>query len=225
MSDQAKSTELRTFGRRKGRPPSPRQARLQAEVYPRVAIPTGVEPIVLTDDRETWLELGFGGGEHLVWHAHRTPQADLIGCEPFQDGVIKVLSAIAQDGLQNIRLYAGDGREVLRRLPESSITRVFVLYPDPWPKRRHAKRRLVTTSTLDLLARVMRPGAELRFATDIADYADTALRALVHHEAFDWSARGPADWRSRPEDWPQTRYEAKADRAGRRSYYFRFLRR
>lgn len=224
MTDTGKIAELRTFGRRKARPLSPRQARLLSEVYPRVAIAAGETPID-AGARETWLELGFGGGEHLVWHAQRSPQVQFIGCEPFQDGVVKVLSEIEQFGLANIQLYEGDGRDILRRLPPAAIARAFILFPDPWPKRRHAKRRLITNATLDLLAKVLLPGAELRFATDIADYADTALRAIIKHNGFTWPAMGPADWRERPADWPPTRYEEKAVREGRRRYYFRFRRR
>ena len=149
----------------------------------------------------------------------------LIGCEPFVDGVIKALSAIEAERLANVRLHADDARDVLRWLPPASIGRVFVLFPDPWPKRRHAKRRLLARPLLDELARVMRPGAELRLATDIGDYARTSLAAIRAHPAFCWRVRGPADWRERGADWPETRYELKARREGRRCYYLRIVRR
>ena len=148
----------------------------------------------------------------------------LIGCEPYEDGVVKVLSAIDSGQLANVRLHADDARAVLRWLPDASIARAFVLFPDPWPKKKHRKRRLVGTATLGLLARVMRPGAELRIGTDIGDYARTILIAMQATPAFRWTATGPKDWRVRPDDWPPTRYEQKAEREGRRSCYFRFER-
>ncbi|MEQ1712338.1 MAG: tRNA (guanosine(46)-N7)-methyltransferase TrmB, partial [Hyphomicrobium sp.] len=134
------------------------------------------------------------------------------------------LTAIEERGLGNIRLRADDVRPLLRALPQASIARAFVLFPDPWPKRKHVKRRLVGTPLLDLLARVLKPGAELRIATDIGDYARTMLIALMGHEAFRWTAQRPGDWRMRPDDWPQTRYEQKALREGRLGYFLRFRR-
>ena len=140
------------------------------------------------------------------------------------DGVIKALAAIDEEKLANVRIHADDARDVLRWLPQGSVGRVFVLFPDPWPKKRHVKRRLFAKPLLDALARVMRPGAELRLATDVGDYARTSLLALRAHPEFRWPVRGPADWRERTPDWPETRYELKAKREGRRCYYFRFLR-
>jgi tRNA (guanine-N7-)-methyltransferase len=160
----------------------------------------------------------------LLWQARHSPGVGLIGCEPFQDGVVKVLSAIEEDQLANIRLLADDARPLLRRLPEGSIGRAFILFPDPWPKARHHKRRLVSAATLAELARIMRAGAELRIATDDGDYARWMLLAVVGQRNFSWTATGPTDWRLRPSDWPSTRYEQKARKAGRRCYYFRFNR-
>ena len=177
--------------------------------------------------RETWLEIGFGGGEHLLWQARSAPDVGIIGCEPFLDGVVKVVSAIddSAGALGNIRLHPDDARPLLRWLPDASIARAFILFPDPWPKARHQKRRLVSETTLRELARVMAPGAELRLGTDIADYARWMLIAIAREGSFAWTARGPSDWRVRPADWPQTRYEAKAVAAGRRCNYFRLVRR
>ena len=186
--------------------------------------PTRIGELFAPPVTDIWLEVGFGGGEHLLWQAKHNPSVGLIGCEPFQDGVVKVLSAIEEDQLTNIRLLADDARPLLRRLPEGSIGRAFILFPDPWPKARHHKRRLVSAATLDELARVMRSGAELRIATDDGDYARWMLRAVVGQRNFCWTATGPADWRQRPPDWPPTRYEQKAQKAGRRCYYFRFHR-
>lgn len=225
--------ELRSFGRRRGRKLSPRQQALVDDLLPRVAVdlarpaPTPLAALFAPPAREVWLEIGFGGGEHLLWQARRHPEVGVIGCEPFQDGLVKVLAGIdeAQGGLGNVRLHGDDARPLLRWLPEASITRAFILFPDPWPKVRHQKRRLVCEATLRELARVMVRGAELRLGTDIADYARAMLIAIAREGSFAWTACAPADWRTRPDDWPQTRYEAKAVAAGRRCTYFRLLRR
>lgn len=222
-----------------------------ATLYPRVAavadvvVPEGgaeamtvtLAADVLEAGRPTWLEIGFGGGEHLVWQAQHNPHVMIIGCEPFIDGLVKVLAAIDdamagedaadchQGCLGNVRLFADDVRPLLRALPEMSLERAFILFPDPWPKRRHVKRRLVNAELLSALARAMRPGAELRIGTDIADYARTILLALDGVPELRWIADHPDDWRERPADWPQTRYEDKAVREGRRSCYFRIVKR
>jgi len=221
--------ELRSFGRRRGRRLSARQTSLLNEALPRLALDlTGAPPHALpalfsAPVAQVWLEIGFGGAEHLVWQARHNPDVGLIGCEVFADGIVKAVSAIEEQALSNVRLYADEARDLLRWLPEVSLARVFILFPDPWPKKRHVKRRLVTRSLLDLLARAMAPGAELRIATDIGDYARTILLATQGHPAFVWQAAGPRDWRERRADWPQTRYEGKARGDGRRCYFFRFL--
>jgi tRNA (guanine-N7-)-methyltransferase len=197
---------------------------------PRVALNLSDRPPAALADlfaprvEDVWLEIGFGGGEHLLWQARSNPHVGLIGCEPFEDGVVKVLSAIEQQALVNLRLHVDDARPLLRWLPDAAIGRAFILFPDPWPKKRHQKRRLVSVATLRELARVMRPGAELRLATDIGDYAQWMLLALREQTSFRWLARGPGDWRVRGPDWPPTRYEQKALEAGRRCYYFRLCR-
>ena len=222
--------ELRSFGRRHGRKFSASQERLLTEDLPRVAIdlnaaaPSQVSGLFAAPVREVWLEIGFGGGEHLIWQAECHRDVGLIGCEPYLDGVVKVLAAVQSRKLDRIRLHADDARPLLRWLPESSISRAFVLFPDPWPKARHHKRRLISPAMVDALARVIRPGGQLRIATDIGDYARTALLAMVGSPDFRWLAHSPADWRVRPADWPQTRYEQKAGAAGRRCYYLRFER-
>ena len=243
--------DLRSFGRRRGRKISPRQDALQRDFLPRVIVdlqaptpsrldalfhaPVGIGQLKAQEAhapvaggqlkaREVWLEIGFGGGEHLVWQAEHNPDVSLIGCEPFEEGVVKVLTQVDERGLRNIRLHPDDARPLLRWLPPASIARAFILFPDPWPKRKHQKRRLINEVLLAELARVMKAGAELRIGTDIADYARTILMAFQQTGAFTWSARGPDDWRVRPADWPQTRYEAKALREGRRSVYLSFIR-
>lgn len=213
--------ELRSYGRRRGRKPSPRQSGLLQDDLPRLTFDPASPP---QGFKQTWLEIGFGGGEHLLWQARHNPDVALIGCEPFEDGVIKVLTAITTDDLKNICLHMGDARDVVRSIPAASIDRAFILFPDPWPKRKHRKRRLVNSSLLALLANVMRTGAELRIGTDIGDYARTMLEAFATEPRFVWQADSPEDWRIRPSDWPETRYEAKAVREGRNRYYLRFLR-
>jgi tRNA (guanine-N7-)-methyltransferase len=222
--------DLRSYGRRRGRAPSARQAPLWQDTLPRYALdlsqplPHRLAALFASRVTEVWLEIGFGGGEHLLWQASANPDIGFIGCEPFQDGVIKVLRAMDEQQAADIRLHAEDARPLLRRLPEASIGRVFILFPDPWPKARHHKRRLVSAPTVVELARIMRAGAELRIATDDGDYARWILLAVLGHRDFAWMATGAADWRQRPPDWPPTRYEQKALDAGRRCYYFRFHR-
>jgi tRNA (guanine-N7-)-methyltransferase len=208
---------------------SARQASLLEAALPRLALdlttahPTALSALFSARVAQLWLEIGFGGAEHLIWQARHNPHVGLIGCEVFADGIVKAVSAIEEQALGNVRLYPEDARDLLRWLPEASLSRVFILFPDPWPKKRHVKRRLVTRALLDLLARAMAPGAELRIATDIGDYARTILLAARGHPALAWQASGPQDWRERRPDWPQTRYEAKARGDGRRCYFFRFL--
>ena len=223
--------ELRSFGRRKGRKLSPRQASLLAELLPRVAVdptapsPAGARALFAAGVDDVWLEIGFGGAEHLLWQARQHPSVGIIGCEPFEDGVVKALAGIEEHGLaERVRIHADDARPLLRWLPTAGIGRAFILYPDPWPKKRHVKRRLVSPALVAELARVIRPGAELRIGTDIGDYARTVLLAMRDEQRFAWTARGPEDWRVRPDDWPMTRYEQKAVREGRRSTYLRFVR-
>lgn len=223
--------QRRLFGRQKGHALSAYRERLMAERLPSLRVPVETSPparvsasLFGTENDPVWLEIGFGGGEHLVWQASQNPQVGLIGCEPFLNGVAKVLGEVDRQELNNIRLHNDDARQVIDWLPAGQIERCFILFPDPWPKKRHAKRRLLTPDFLRELARVMKPGAELRFATDIADYVRTGLHAVLNCEDFEWPVETAADWRLRPDDWPGTRYEAKAEREGRQRYYFRFRR-
>jgi tRNA (guanine-N7-)-methyltransferase len=222
--------DLRSYGRRRGRKPSARQAALLSDVLPRVCLslaqqaPADLRDLFVPRAEEVWLEIGFGAGEHLIWQARNHPRIGLIGCEPFEDGAVKVLGAIEGDRVDNIRLHPEDARPLLRWLPGASVARAFVLFPDPWPKKRHQKRRLVSAATLAELARVMRPGAELRLATDVADYAHWMLLAVRDAPDWRWLAARPGDWGERPADWPPTRYEQKALAAGRRCYFFRLRR-
>jgi len=173
---------------------------------------------------EVWLEVGFGGGEHLFWQAQQNPDDGLIGAEPYENGVVKLLSKLEAAPLPNIRIHMGDARDIIDALPNASLGRVFILFPDPWPKKRHQKRRIVAPATLGALARTMRPGAELRLATDDPDYLCAMLAAATETPAFEWLALRAEDWRTRPPDWPATRYEKKAIAAGRRPTFLRFRR-
>lgn len=173
---------------------------------------------------EVWLEIGFGGGEHLLAMAKRYPYVGLIGCEPYINGVAKLLSAEGRMPVDNIAITSADARDVMDVLPVGSISKVFLLYPDPWPKARHHKRRFVNPSQLDLVARCMRKGAELRVATDIADYVRHSLAVVRQDPRFQWTAERAEDWRAPWSDWPGTRYEAKAVREGRPPHYLTFTR-
>jgi tRNA (guanine-N7-)-methyltransferase len=230
MTDRQPHADLRSYGRRRARTPSARQQSLWREVLPRVTVPgdapalADLPSLFSVPVREVWLEIGFGGGEHLVWQAKANPDVGFLGCEPFEDGIIKLLSAIEMERLANVKVLAGDARPLLRLLPEAGVGRVFILFPDPWPKRRHHKRRLVSPATIAEIARILRPGSELRMASDAPEYASAMLQAAIHNQALRWTAQGPRDWRRRPSDWPQTRYEAKAVAAGRPCYFLTFER-
>jgi tRNA (guanine-N7-)-methyltransferase len=159
--------------------------------------------------KDVWLEVGYGSGEHLLWQARANPAIGIIGAEPYISGTAKLLSKLEQEPATNIRLYEDDARDIIEALPAHSIGRFFILFPDPWHKTRHHKRRFIQSDMLDQLARILKPGAELRFASDDAGYLAYALERLMAHPAFAWTATGPSDWRSRTADWPKTRYEAK----------------
>jgi tRNA (guanine-N7-)-methyltransferase len=170
-----------------------------------------------------WLEVGFGAGEHLVWQAGQNPTVGLIGCEPYINGVAKCLAHIVRTGVGNVRVFTDDARFVMAALPPRSLDRAFVLFPDPWPKSRHQKRRFVQRDNLDVLAMLMKPGAELRLATDDPSYLPWMIEHACVHPAFEWLAERPADWRGRPEDWPPTRYEQKM-LAGHKPVFLRLRR-
>lgn len=200
------------YGRRKGPKLSARQAGLRQGLLHDLAYVPGGDPLAQfpPGTREVWLEVGFGAGEHLVWQARAHPHVGLIGAEPYEMGMAKLLTKLEENPLNTVRLFEGDGRDIIEALPDASLERFFLLFPDPWPKTRHHKRRFLQMEMLDQLARVLKPGAELRFATDDKSYLPWALERLMAHPAFSWTAQGPADWRTRPADWPPTRYETKA---------------
>ena len=175
--------------------------------------------------RELWLEIGFGGGEHLAAQAAAHPDVAFIGAEVFVNGIASLVAHLHRASLSNVRIFPDDARLLLPALPAASLGRVFLLFPDPWPKARHAQRRFVCRANLDRLALLMRAGAELRIASDDPTYVEWTLRQTLGHPAFAWLARRPDDWRMPPAGWVPTRYETKAIAAGRRPAYLRFVRR
>ena len=218
------------FGRRKGHKLRPHQARLIETLLPRLAIdlsrpapaPLGTLFPLPVDDIQ--LEIGFGGGEYLIAQAQERPRTGFIGVEPFVNGMAKALAAIESGKLQNIRLHFDDAVNLMAWLPQNALTRIDLIHPDPWPKRRHWKRRFVQDAMVSRLARILRPGGELRFVTDIADYAAWTLQRLLRSADFEWTAQGADDWRK---PWPSfinTRYHAKAAREERPSCFLIFRR-
>lgn len=211
----------RTYGRAKGRPLSPHQTALMSERFPALEIKD--DPLDgLQRFNQTWFEIGFGGAEHLIWQAQHNPTIAVLGAEPYLNGVAKAVVGVEQHSLTNIRLHHGDARLILDKLPHGSLDRVFVLFPDPWPKSRHNKRRIINETFVKDIHRVLKPGGTFRFASDIIHYVDWSLTRIFAHGGFEWSAVQSQDWRTRPDDWPQTRYEAKAIREGRPCHYFEF---
>jgi tRNA (guanine-N7-)-methyltransferase len=218
------------YGRRKGKTLRPFQAGLVENLLPQVSIDLSEklsDPQRLFPQRpdDLRLEIGFGGGEHLAADAQAHPGRGYFGCEPFVNGVAKLLVEIETRGLSNIRIHPGDAGDLIDALPEASLSGVCILYPDPWPKRRHKERRFVSDAMLTRMARAMKPGAELRFATDIDDYAGWTLARILRSPDFVWPARSVSDWNSPWDGWPGTRYEAKAFREGRTAAYLTFVRR
>ena len=202
---------LRSYGRIKSRPIKPRQAALVETLLPQIRAPQApFDPAdLMPGAEEVWLEIGFGGGEHMASQAARAPNVLIIGCEPFLNGVASAVRHVDEQGLKNVRIKDGDARELIGHLPDACLNRVFILFPDPWPKARHHKRRIVQPEVLADLARVMKPGGKLRFATDVAGYADWALERVLASPDFKWAAERADDWRVPPADHITTRYEEK----------------
>jgi tRNA (guanine-N7-)-methyltransferase len=229
MTDEPSHRQGAFFGRRKGHPLRAHQSELFATLLPRLAVELSTPardlgalfPAPPVDVR---LEIGFGGAEHLIGQALGDPRVGFIGCEPFVNGMAKALAAIDAQKIGNIRLHHADAVDLLDWLPDNSIGRVDLLYPDPWPKRRHWKRRFVNAGNIARLARVLRPGGEFRFATDWANYAEWTLLRLTRAREFTWTAERADDWRKPWPGFTQTRYEAKAIREGRVPCYLVFRR-
>ena len=218
------------FGRRKGHKLRPHQTGLVAHLLPHLSLDPGEfslsDPAALfgLPVEEVRIEIGFGGGEHLVAEALAFPCTGFIGCEPYVNGMAKILTQIEAHNIGNIRLLAGDASDLLTCLPEGSLSRIDLIHPDPWPKRRHWKRRFVQDSTIAEMARVLRPGGEFRFVSDIADYCAWTLSHLARSHDFLWLAERAADWHNPWPEYTMTRYGRKAEREGRRAAYLRFRR-
>jgi len=216
------------FGRRKGKKLRLGQADLFETLMPRLRIDLAGDltpaSLFAKPVDEVWLEIGFGGGEHLLQRAEENPNIGFIGCEPFVNGMAKMLAVIDREARDNIRLYDSDALDLLKKLPDASFNRVYLLYPDPWPKRRQNKRRFVSEETLALIARVLKPGGEFRFASDIDHYVGWTLERARRSPHLRWLAEQPNDWRLPWDGWQSTRYELKAQREGRKSAYLTFER-
>ncbi|PHS27369.1 MAG: tRNA (guanosine(46)-N7)-methyltransferase TrmB [Robiginitomaculum sp.] len=217
---------LRLYGRAKGHALKPRQAKLVDELLPGLGLPPDISARsdIVPDEKPLWLEIGFGGAEHLIAQARQNPDVRLIGIEPYLNGVAKALAGIEDFDLKNVLLERGDARLILQSMPDAILDRVFILYPDPWPKKRHHKRRLVQPDFVAELARLIRPGGCLRFASDIDHYQAWALARILDSDHFDWTAERADDWRMAPDDHFPTRYEGKAKKAGRPCVYLDFVR-
>lgn len=228
-SDQLQKRRTIFRGRRHGRKLRENLRTLMRDMLPAIAIAPDVnggplDPATLFGEAkpEIWMEIGFGAGEHLAWQAEHNPDVGFIGCEPYINGVASLLRHAAEKDLSNIRILADDVRPFLDRLPDACLARLFVLFPDPWPKRRHADRRIIQYETLTNFIRLLRPGGELRMATDDPGYLRWMLTRTTGRSDLRWLARHPDDWRARVEDWPGTRYEAKAIAEGRAPAFLRF---
>lgn len=228
MEDKERHPWLYSFGRRRGRKLGTQKSTLLETLLPKIHINLeGGEnsPAALAaSGKPIWLEIGFGGGEHLAAQAANYPDVLFIGCEPYIDGVASLLVEIEERGLNNVRIFSDDARFVLSALPDGCIDKVFILFPDPWPKIRHQKRRIVSQETLNMLARIMKPGAELQLATDHVDYSVWMLEQVQAHPDYSWIARQKADWLTPPEGWFPTRYQEKTEAEGRKPIYYRALR-
>lgn len=222
---------VQVYGRRRGRRLRPGRLRLLADALPRLAVPRPkpgeiIEPRALfaSPVAEVWLEIGFGAGEHLLAQAAANPHAGVLGCEVFIDGIAALLAAHAQQPTDNVRVFTEDARLLLAALAEASLARVFILFPDPWPKARHHRRRLINRDVVARLAALLQDGGELRLATDHPGYARWMLAHVLGDGAFAWTARRPADWRTPPADWVATRYQQRAQRMGWAATFLQFRR-
>ena len=217
----------RLYGRAKGHKLRAGQAALLEALLPAVSVPEEgpvTSARLFGGDRPLHFEIGFGSGEHLGWRADLLPDHGFIGAEPFLNGVVGALQHVRDKGLTNVRLHMGDALDVLERVPNGSLRFVYLLHPDPWPKARHAKRRMVNHGPLDLIATKMEPGGEFRLGTDDPTYCRWSMMVMNQRRDFEWLAESAKDFLTRPGGWPETRYEAKARRQGHEVWYFRYRR-
>lgn len=228
FKDGDPTTLNRLYGRSQGKPLRASQQQLVDQLLPRIAVPEE-GPVtarrLFGDDRPLHFEIGFGGGEHLAWRADLLPDHGFVGAEPFLNGVAQALTHVRDANLGNVRLHHGDALQVLSRVPDAALTMIYLLHPDPWPKNRHAKRRMMNDGPLRLFADKLKPGGELRFGTDHPVYLRHALMVMRRFRSeFSWIIDDPASWQQRPPGWPETRYEAKARRQEHEVWYFRYRR-
>lgn len=225
----------RLYGRRKGKPLTDRRQSLIDELLPAIEVPipenfTAAQAAPALDlvtmfgptIDQYWLEIGFGGGEHLADQARANPRTGIIGCEIFINGVASLLAHLDEGNMQNVRIFREDARLLLPQIPDGSLDKLFLLFPDPWPKSKHWRRRFVQQDNLDEVWRMLKPGGEFRVGTDDPGYQRWTMSQMVARNDFDWQAKGPSDWLVRPNDWPPSRYEQKAIKEGRTPCYFRF---
>jgi tRNA (guanine-N7-)-methyltransferase len=225
MNDPASIRRL--YGRAKGHKLRQGQAQLVEELLPALSVSeTGAVTAssLFGDNRPLHFEIGFGSGEHLAYRADLLPDHGFIGCEPFLNGVVGALMHVRDGPLGNVRLHMGDALDVLERVPDGSLRFVYLLHPDPWPKARHAKRRMMNHGPLDLIAAKLQPGGEFRLGTDDPTYCRWSMMVMNQRSDFEWLAKEPKDFLVRPGGWPETRYEAKARRKGHEVWYFRYRR-
>ncbi|ATE63600.1 tRNA (guanine(46)-N(7))-methyltransferase TrmB [Rhizorhabdus dicambivorans] len=218
----------RLYGRRQGHKLRQGQAELVDRLLPEISVPGQGEltaGVLFGRAMPLELEIGFGRGEHMAWQASQHPDHGFIGCEPFLDGVVGALMKVDELTLDNVRIHMGDAIEVLERLPDASLERAWLLHPDPWPKARHAKRRFMNAGPIGLIARKMKPGGEFRFGTDHPVYVRWAMMVMGRSPDFEWLGERPSDFLTRPADWPETRYEAKARAKGHEVWYMTYRRR
>jgi tRNA (guanine-N7-)-methyltransferase len=222
------TTLNRLYGRSGGHKLRKGQMELVETLLPAIAVPQDGEITserLFGDYRPLHLEIGFGGGEHLAYRADLLPDHGFIGCEPFLNGVAQALGHVRKQRLTNVRIHMGDALDVLRRLPDRSLTLVYLLHPDPWPKARHAKRRMMNDGPLDLIAAKLKPTGEFRLATDDPTYLNWSLMVMQRHvHQFEWLVKDPGEWLRYPSGWLETRYAAKARREGRAPHQFRYRR-
>ena len=232
MTEAAQPAQKRQFyGRRKGKKLRTQQQGAFESILPAatLVLPEGdapVDPASFFDApvKQVWMEIGFGHGEHLAWHAKNNPDIGFIGCEPFINGIAALCMQMREHHLQNIRIWPDDARLLLSRLPAQSLDRLFIINADPWPKKRHHKRRFIQTEMLDKLHGLLKPGAEFRMATDHAELAGWLVEKTCAHPGFEWQAKCAADWQTRPADLPETKFQNKGLKAGRPTVFLNFTR-
>ena len=227
-NDTAVEAQRAFFGRRKGHKLRAHQAELIADLLPKLSLdissppPAALPELFGTTADAVRLEIGFGGGEHLIAEAQAFPNTGFIGCEPYINGMAKILALIEANDVRNIRLFAGDAAELLAWMPANSLARIDLIHPDPWPKRRHWKRRFVQDATIAAMARALKTGGEFRFVSDIADYCAWTLWHFARASDFAWTAERASDWREPWSDYTMTRFGRKAEREGRTAAYLIF---